>query len=290
MFKKLKEKKFNLAISFLFALLVAVFYVQNVSADDADVTIKEKQVAEINNNLKNVIEENQRLAKRNKELETSLVQLKASGADQSEFASLESERTQIAGQLKDVQTLNRQYSQEIERLEKELKSVELAKVDYSKKTERLEQKLYNREVMGVEGENIQLAQSTDQVVEREDQTMDLLSRIDAFTETDDRLRADTAKAHYNMGNIYFQKGEFEIAAREFYQAATLMPEDADVHYNLAFVSSEKLKDFKTALKHYRQYLYLSPKAADAPFVKEKIVGLELLLQSRIDDSPIETDE
>ena len=92
----------------------------------------------------------------------------------------------------------------------------------------------------------------------ESQTLDLLSRIDAFSDRDPILAEDSAKAHYNMGNIYFQKGEYEIAAREYYQAVTLMPNDSDSHYNLAYVSNKHLNDFETALKHWineRKFLY-----------------------------------
>jgi tetratricopeptide (TPR) repeat protein len=126
------------------------------------------------------------------------------------------------------------------------------------------------------------AVASPEVIGREGETMDLLSKIDAFTETDERLRADAARAHYNMGNIYYQKGEYEIAAREYYQAVTLMPDDPDAHYNLALTSSEKLHDFKTALKHYKMYLYLNPDAKDVAFVHEKIVEAELNLRSHVD--------
>ena len=130
--------------------------------------------------------------------------------------------------------------------------------------------------------------SGDEVKDREDKTLDLLSRIDAFTEKDEQLRLDAAKAHYNMGNIYFQKGEFELASREYYQAVTLMPDDADAHYNLAFISSEHLNDYETALKHFQMYLYLNPTAKDAYFVKEKISNAEMKLQTVL-DSPLEED-
>jgi tetratricopeptide (TPR) repeat protein len=129
----------------------------------------------------------------------------------------------------------------------------------------------------------------EEVLGREEHTLDLLSRIDAFAEQDERLRADAARAHYNMGNIYFQKGEFEIAAREYYQAMILMPDDPDVHYNLAFVSGEHLRDFRTALKHYRMYLYLNPEARDKTLVKEKVVELELIMR-QMTDSILDTQE
>lgn len=142
--------------------------------------------------------------------------------------------------------------------------------------------------MSFGGRNFPKTESTidKEVKDLETKTLDLLSRIDAFAEEDEQLRMDAAKAHYNMGNIYFQKGEYEIAAREYYQAVTLMPDDPDAHYNLAFVSGEHLKDFQTALKHYKMYLYLNPDAKDKHLVKEKIMHTEMILRNTI-DSPIE---
>ena len=136
---------------------------------------------------------------------------------------------------------------------------------------------------------LNISAEAEEVTEREAKTIDLLTQIDASAEEDERLREDSAKAHYNMGNIYYQKGELEIAVREYYQAVTLMPDDADSHYNLAFVSGENLKDYETAVKHYKMYLYLSPKAKDAYFVKEKILEAELKLKTVI-DSPIDEKE
>lgn len=125
-----------------------------------------------------------------------------------------------------------------------------------------------------------------EVMSREEKTLDLLTNIDAFTEENESLKLDAAKAHYNMGNIYFYKGEYEIAAREYYQAVTLMPDDPDTHYNLAFVSGEHLRDFQTALKHYQMYLYLNPKAKDKHFVRGKIMEAKLAIRSVV-DSPLE---
>ena len=125
-----------------------------------------------------------------------------------------------------------------------------------------------------------------EIKQMESRTLDLLSRIDAFAEEDEQLRMDAAKAHYNMGNIYFQKGEYEIAAREYYQAVTLMPDDPDAHYNLAFVSGEHLGDYHTALKHYKMYLYLNPDAKDKHLINEKIVHTQLLIRNTV-NSPLE---
>ncbi|HLF17268.1 MAG TPA: tetratricopeptide repeat protein [Candidatus Omnitrophota bacterium] len=131
------------------------------------------------------------------------------------------------------------------------------------------------------------AESQD-IADYESKTLELLAKIDAFTEEDPILKADAAKAHYNMGNIYYEKGKYEIASREFYQAVTLMPDDPDAHYNLAYVSGENLRDFKTAVKHYKMYLYLKPNASDAHLVLGKIREAELALRAVV-DSPLEED-
>ncbi len=136
--------------------------------------------------------------------------------------------------------------------------------------------------LSLNGGNLQASEA----LNKESKALDLLSSIDAFSETDSGIRLDAAKAHYNMGNVYFQKGMYEIAVREYYQAVTLMPDDPDSHYNLAFVSSEHLRDYKTALKHYRMYLYLNPNANDKPLVQEKILQAQLELKSLV-DSPLE---
>ncbi len=132
------------------------------------------------------------------------------------------------------------------------------------------------------------AQYDHEISGRENRTYDLISNIDSYSINDDRLQVDAAKAHYNMGNIYFQKGHYEIAAREYFQAITLMPNDPDAHYNLAFVSGEHLGDHKTALKHYKMYLYLNPSAKDRKFVNGKIVQAELELRAKV-DSKLEED-
>ncbi|MBP9853992.1 MAG: tetratricopeptide repeat protein [Candidatus Omnitrophica bacterium] len=116
---------------------------------------------------------------------------------------------------------------------------------------------------------------------REDKTNNLITNIDLYNVNDKKLTEDAAKAHYNMGNIYFEKGLYEIAVRQYFQAVSLMPDDPDAHFNLAFVSGEYLEDFKTALKHYKLYLYLNPDASDKKFVNEKIVQAQLALRSSV---------
>lgn len=182
------------------------------------------------------------------------------------------------------------YIREIRRLEKNIQDLQVAKNQADRQIRQLKDNPAPSAVNQPQSKGSASSAETSgvdkEVVQREEQTFDLLSKIDAFSEKDDRLRLDSAKAHYNMGNIYYYKGEYEIASREYFQAVVLMPDDPDSHYNLAYVSGEHLNDFQTALKHYKMYLYLNPKARDVALVKEKIIEAKLTLRSYV-NSPLE---
>ncbi len=205
---------------------------------------------------------------------TKMVSLRGANAT---INKLKRDRDMLAEKIERVRSINRQYSKKIKELEGTLAKLQDHNIDNYKKTNVLVNNINN-----LNKKNIK----RNKVIDREKKTLELLSKIDAFKEEDEKLKRDAAIAHYNMGNIYFQKGEYEIAYREYYQAVTLMPNDPDAHYNLAFVCGEYLGDYKTALKHYRMYLYLKPNAKDAYIVRGKIREAEVALKSIV-DSPLE---
>ena len=110
----------------------------------------------------------------------------------------------------------------------------------------------------------------------------VIAMLDQMSERNEGLRADEGRVHYNMGNIFFHQGDYERARDEFRMAVRLMPYDANAHFNLAFVSWEYLEDFKTALEHFQQYLWLNPEAEDASLVKEKIIAAQMEVMGSID--------
>ncbi|MFH0753593.1 MAG: tetratricopeptide repeat protein [Candidatus Omnitrophota bacterium] len=125
------------------------------------------------------------------------------------------------------------------------------------------------------------APSTSDPLEVEMKANEILKKGGDLDPEDEKFKEELARAHYNMGNVYFERGEYQRAVVEYYQAVDLMPYDADAHYNLAFVSGEYVGDQETALKHYQWYLYLKPNAPDRKLVDEKIVGARLVGRSHI---------
>jgi len=202
------------------------------------------------------------------------------GTDQSQ-----AERDEFVKEIRRVENLNKKYTQEIQDIRGVLADKD---ADYQKRMQELEDKLAAQQSEVAKKEVVQ-EQSQQTTQELENKTNEMLSKGGDMDPQDQKFRQELAKAHYNMGNIYFQRGEYQRAVVEYYQAVDLTPNDPDTHYNLAFVSSEYLGDQETALKHYQWYLYLKPNASDAPLIKEKIIEAKFTLRSKV-DSPLDKND
>lgn len=197
----------------------------------------------------------------------------------------QAEREEFVKEIRRVENLNKKYTQEIQDIRGVLADKD---ADYQKRMQDLEDKLASQQD---EKSKMEVAkeQSQQTTQELEAKTNEMLSKGGDMDPQDQNFRQELAKAHYNMGNIYFERGEYQRAVVEYYQAVDLVPNDPDTHYNLAFVSGEYLGDQETALKHYQWYMYLKPDAPDAPAVKEKILMAKLSLRSKV-DSPLDKND
>jgi len=111
---------------------------------------------------------------------------------------------------------------------------------------------------------------------------DMAQMFSQLIEENDMIRQQTAKTHHSLAYLLLEEGRHDDAAAEFSQVVNLLPRDAAARYNLAFVCEEYLKDYRTALEHYRKYLALAPDAADAASVKLKISQLESAEKNLLD--------
>jgi len=89
------------------------------------------------------------------------------------------------------------------------------------------------------------------------------NRLGSTSREDEQFRKEALKFHYNAGLVYDQNRQFELALIEYEKALEAVPDDADVHYNLAILYDEYLLDKKKAIKHYQAYLEFCPDARDA---------------------------
>ncbi len=203
--------------------------------------------------------------------------------EEGDVQQTQSEREQFIKEIRRVENLNKKYTQEIQDVKQ---SMGQQQEDFNKRVNLLEEKLNRTQTESPKEKSADPVQAI--TSQMEEQTYDILSRGAQLNPNDENFKEELAKAHYNMGNIFYQRGEYQRAVVEFYQAVDLSPYDAETHYNLAFVSGEFLKDQETALKHYQWYLYLRPEADDIDLVKEKMAAAKLAIRSHI-DSPLDKD-
>jgi tetratricopeptide (TPR) repeat protein len=208
-------------------------------------------------------------------------------ADQTTGASsdvdqLRSEREEFVKEIRRVENLNKKYSEQIQDVKE---AMDKQQQDFTERVNQLEEKLSKQQTtQEVRKKEENPSQAISPAME--EATYNILSRGSQLNPNDESFRDELAKAHYNMGNIFFQRGEYQRAVVEYYQSVDLSPYDPDTHYNLAFVSGEYLKDQDTALKHYQWYLYLRPDAGDKDLVKEKMLSAKLAIRGRI-NSPLD---
>ena len=197
----------------------------------------------------------------------------------------QAEREDFVKEIRRVEQLNKKYTKEIQDIRGVLADKD---ADYQKRMQDLEDKL-SAQQDETSKKKVAQEQSQQTTLELETKTNEMLSKGEDVDSQDKNFKEELAKAHYNMGNIYFERGEYQRAVVEYYQAVDLMPNDPDTHYNLAFVSGEYLGDQEAALKHYQWYLYLKPDAPDIASVKEKILQAKFSLRSKV-DSPLDKND
>lgn len=86
-----------------------------------------------------------------------------------------------------------------------------------------------------------------------------------------------ARDHFNRGTAFFKQGRHEEALKELMQAYVLDPNPLLV-YNIARVHEER-GDLHNALKYFKNYLTISPKAKNRRAVKKKIRQLKKALKN-----------
>ena len=190
---------------------------------------------------------------------------------------LRQEREQFIKEIRRVENLNRKYTQELDDVRTQMGGQQK---DFENRMKILDDKIQMQKAAPAQVSSTFPVNNISP--EMEAKTNEILTKGGDLDPEDEKFREELAKAHYNMGNIFFERGEYQRSVVEYFQAVDLLPYDADIHYNLAFVSSEFLGDQDTALKHYQWYLYLKPEAEDAKLVREKILAAKLYLRSKVD--------
>ena len=254
--------------------------------------LENKRIIQLNDSLREMIEQNTELLRQNQELDRDLRSFRGQKRiDSTRITTISVERDSYKKQAERILTIKERLEDNIAQFKKQQQQKEK---DLQEKIARLEKKIAQQDTMLAEGEGKEpsLAEGSSgrskttkfSATDPAKKSLKVLSMLNKFAEETQEAQKDEGKIHYNMGNIFFHQGQYNRAAQEYRKAVELMPDDSNAHFNLAFVSSEYTLDTRTALKHYKLYLQLNPEAEDAALVREKILSAELDLSSRVNSS------
>ena len=87
-----------------------------------------------------------------------------------------------------------------------------------------------------------------------------------------------AREHFDAGVAYFQQKQYDLALKELMQAYVLDPNPALV-YNIARVHEDK-GDLDNALKFFKSFLTIAPRAKNAAAVKKKVAAITAEIKRR----------
>jgi tetratricopeptide (TPR) repeat protein len=210
----------------------------------------------MNQSLKKLIEENQRLLMQNEDLQEKFTALRGEKTSQEErLRALAAEKENLLRKSEKINAEKVSYEGEIKDLKKQLKVEKEADL----------------------GETAATASVPSSV-----NASEMIQMFSQLMEENEIIRRQSAKVHNDLAYLFLEQGRRAAAAEEFGQAASLMPDDASAHYNLALICEEYLYDFPVAIRHYKKYLELVPDAADAATVRKKISRLQAVEENRID--------
>lgn len=109
---------------------------------------------------------------------------------------------------------------------------------------------------------------------KQDYDTKLLSLEAQLDKARERLVDEADRYHYNLGVLYAQTKDFDLAIGEFKDALAYNPNNAMAHYNLGVIFDDYFKDSKNAKYHYRRFLELNPTSDDTESVKEWLACLD----------------
>lgn len=80
------------------------------------------------------------------------------------------------------------------------------------------------------------------------------------------LNPKSEEAHYNLGQFYLNKNDFNKAIEQFTTVININPKNKDAHFSLGYIHFEKLKVYSEALKHFTNAANSDPKFYKAFFM------------------------
>jgi len=246
-----------------FFLLILTFLSTSFCQEESPIVVRETSLAET---LKQTLKENKQLKQENEELKE---ELNGAVLRSNIFAErIRRLNDQIDNLENKINSLQAEFDKEKEAIREGL----LAKNDSCtddltqcrEKSKNLEDFIANIREKKHEDEYFSMWQQAEQ------ELIALKTKLQDLTLTKEKLKQESGKAHYNLGNLFFRNAEYKKAAVEYELALRLLPDDADIYYNLAVLYDYYLQNSEKAKIYYTKFLRKNPETSESLFIKERV--------------------
>lgn len=102
----------------------------------------------------------------------------------------------------------------------------------------------------------------------------------------DQVFESSARRSLDTAERKAKEGEYADAVQHYEAAFDASPKDGDVHYRLALLYDDKLKNPVSALHHFQRYLEISPRGAHSKDARNSVEQLELKLGTSLNKGGI----
>lgn len=214
----------------------------------------------LEDSFKETLQVNKVLRNKSAEQEKQIEQLNAKNSLYIErLKNLDSRIKDLRGRLS---TAKAEALKEMARLERELQFKAATAVSLSEKIKELE--------VAVEDEKRE-NKYFNRMVTAETELNRAQNLLKDLTRKFEKSIQENGKLHYNLGNVLFEKGDYEKAAYEYEVALENLPGDLDICYNLAITYDYYLDQGEKAARYYALYLKGNPDSKESLKIKERII-------------------
>lgn len=264
------------------------------STGDSPVSAEGQDVDKLLYTLNETLQENRKIRQSMRDLQTA-------------FEKVTLEKSDVMGQMRKVEQLAIQKSNETSRRIKELtdqlgatkKDLETMQADYRNLLD--EKNNLEKDLDGLRSDKKKteelLAQSIlteerDQIVERmkineEAVEKALMSEATVNKENLD-LKAKLIQAHFELGNLFYDLGRYQEAKTQYDYVLQWDPDHAKAHHNLAVIYDYAFHQLPEAKDHYQRYMNLKSPSEEAHEVRMRLWDIAQLTKV-LPEEPLKQD-
>lgn len=259
-----------------FVLLSSSVYAAQLPEDSA-VENPQGNLEEILNALNDSIKENKQLRDNMQTMQQALERVTVeNNVLKTRIRTLEEKVTETGQDKQGARNMLEEEVEKVEKLQGQLSENERVMAELKDQTAQLKNEneelktMLNRSILKEEKESYDRMIS--EVRGKSEKALEMISEDRFKTE---QMKEDLENAHFILGNILFDKKNYQGAERHYQRVLESNPDHYLTHHNLGVIYDYYFRDRPIAIYHYKKYLDLKPLDEEAAEIRERVLQAEL---------------